>query len=484
MPDETATRAPAALLPLLLGPLAALALLLLPAPDGMPAAAWATAAIAAWMAIWWATEAIPVPATALLPILLLPLLGVGSVTQAAAPFAHPLIFLFLGGFILATAIQRWNLHRRIALALVLRLGTAPARLVAGFMLATAILSMWVSNTATAMLMLPIALSVIAELDLRESRDNFARALLLGIAYAASIGGIGTLIGTPPNALLAAFAAERHGIAIGFAQWMAIGLPVAALMGPLCWLLLTRFAFPLPRPAPGHATGADTIARHLAELGPVTPAERRVALVFAATIALWLARPALETLPGLSALSDTAIALAAALALFALPAGTPTPTRLLDWPNLAALPWGTLILFGGGLSLAEAASATGLATWIGTALAAAADWPPLLLVAIVAATVVFLTEMTSNTATAATFLPLMGALALAAGMAPLDLMAPVAIAASAAFMLPVATPPNAIVFASGQVAIADMIRAGLWMNLLTIAIVTLLVPPLLALVLAP
>lgn len=463
---------------LLLGPAAFVVLLMLPAPAGMAIEAWRVAAVAVWMAVWWSTEAVPVPVTALLPIVLFPLLGINGITAAAAPFAHPLIFLFLGGFLIAAGIQRWNLHRRIALNLVLRVGTKPTRLVAGFMVATAFLSMWVSNTATTMLMLPIALSVIAELTTDEGRANFSRALLLGVAYAASIGGLGTLIGTPPNALLAAFAAETYDIQIGFARWMAVGLPLVLVLGPLTWLLLTRVIYPVP--AHLRAGGRALVEDHLRDLGPITTPERRVAVVFAATAALWLVRPLLEDLPGLTGLSDTGIALIGGIVLFLLPAG-PGRGRLLDWSQVAALPWGTLILFGGGLSLADAASSSGLAGWIGAALGALADWPALLLVGAVVTVVVFLTELTSNTATAAAFLPLMGALALATGLAPLDLMAPVAIAASAAFMLPVATPPNAIVFGSGAVAIGDMIRAGLWLNLIAIVTISLLLPPLLGLV---
>jgi sodium-dependent dicarboxylate transporter 2/3/5 len=434
------------------------------------------------MAIWWSTEALPVAATALLPIVLFPLLGIADVGTAAAPFAHPLIFLFLGGFLIAGGIQRWNLHRRIALSLVLRLGTRPARLVGGFMVATAFLSMWVSNTATTMLMLPIAVSLIGELGAGEGRANFARALLLGVAYAASIGGLGTLIGTPPNALLAAFAAENYGIQIGFARWMLVGLPLVLVMGPLTWLLLTRFVFPVSDDQ--NTAGRDLIADHLRALGPLSVPERRVALVFGATAALWVLRPLLDGLPGLSGLSDTAIALAAGILLFLLPSGRPDAGRLMDWRETASLPWGTLILFGGGLSLADAANASGLASWIGQALGILADWPALLLVAAVVAVVVFLTEITSNTATAAAFLPLMGALAVTAGLPPLELMAPVAVAASAAFMLPVATPPNAIVYGSGQLAIGDMIRAGLWLNILSVITISLLLPPLLGLVFAP
>lgn len=466
---------------LVLGPAVFLVVLALPIPQGMPDAAWKVAALAAWMAVWWSREAVPVPVTALLPIILLPLLGVAGVTAAAAPFAHPLIFLFLGGFLIAAGIQRWGLHRRIALSLVLRLGTRPSRLVAGFMVATAFLSMWVSNTATTMLMLPIALSVIDQLNAGEGRENFARALLLGVAYSASIGGLGTLIGTPPNALLAAIASETYGIQIGFARWMLVGVPLVLVMGPLVWLGLTRFVFPVPADlgAGGHTHAADL----LRELGPLTRPERRVAIVFGLTVLSWLTRPLLQDVPGLSGLSDTGIALAAGMALFVLPSGDEKGGRLMTWRHAAILPWGTLILFGGGLSLAEAAQTSGLAQWIGEAMGAITNWPALAIVAAIVAVVVFLTELTSNTATAAAFIPLMGALAATAGLPPLELMAPVAVAASAAFMLPVATPPNAIVFGSGAIGMGEMMRAGFWANLLSIATVSLLLPFLMRLVFA-
>jgi len=493
MADDESRAAPAApirTVGLVLGPLVCGALLAFDAPAGMTGPAWRVAGIALWMAIWWSTEALPVPATALLPVIAFPLLDIAAITEAAAPFAHPLIFLFLGGFLIAAGLQRWNLHRRMALALICRIGAQPARLVAGFMAATAFLSMWVSNTATTMLMLPIALSVIGTMTIGDARANdiranFARALLLGVAYGASIGGLATLIGTPPNALLAAFAAEAYGIEIGFARWMAIGLPLMLVLGPLTWLILTRVVFPLPREG-GRRDQARIapIAAARRALGPLTGPELRVGLVFGAMVALWLAQPLAATLPGLEALSDSAIAIAGGLALFVLPSGRLGGGRLLAWRDAAALPWGTLILFGGGLSLADAASATGLAAWIGQSLQTLADWPfPLLILAVVTV-IVFLTELTSNTATAATFLPLMGALAIAADEPPLALMAPAALAASAAFMLPVATPPNAIVFGSGEIAMADMIRAGLWLNAIAILAIGLLVPPLLGLVFGP
>ncbi len=453
------------------------ATLILPAPEGLSVTGWRVAGVAALMALWWVSEALPLAATALVPIVALPLLGAATLKAAAAPYANPLIFLFMGGFMIALALERWELHRRIALNMLRLFGARPPMLVLGFMAATAALSMWVSNTATAVMMLPIALSVIALLHGEgvaglppEEDRNFAVALLLGVAYGASIGGLGTLIGTPPNALLAALMAETYGVQIGFGQWMLVGVPLVLVMLPCAWLVLTRLAFPLGRRAiPG---AAEVIGARRAALGHMGGAEKRVAAVFAATAALWVTRPAIaEAWPGLP-LADPIIAMAGALALFVIPAGGGRGVALLDWDWAKRLPWGVLILFGGGLSLASAIAESGLAGWIGEAMSGAAGWPAVALVAFAALVVVFLTEITSNTATAAVFLPLAAALAAAAGLDPFLLAAPVALAASCAFMMPVATPPNAIVFASGHLRVPDMARAGLALNLLAVALITL------------
>ncbi len=463
------------MLGLLLGAGLFVLLLVLPPPEGMPPVAWRVAAVAALMATWWVTEAIPIPATGLLPLVLFPLLGVAGMGQASAPYADPLIFLFLGGFIVALALERWNLHRRIALRTVALVGTRPPALVGGFMMATAFLSMWVSNTATAVMMLPIGLSVIGLLRDRAGGDasaeagaGFAPALLLGIAYAASVGGLGTLIGTPPNALLAGFMARTYGVEIGFAQWMLIGLPLVAVLLFCTWVLLTRLVFTLPR---GEVAGIGGLLQaELAALGPMTGPERRVAVVFAGMAALWVVRPLLgDLVPGLT---DTGIAIAAALALFVLPAGPGQGGKaLLDWDASRQLPWGVLLLFGGGLSLAAAIARSGLAEWIGAALSGLGGWPVLLVVLVVVAAIIFLTELTSNTATAATFLPLVASVAPAVGADPFMLTIPAALAASCAFMMPVATPPNAIIYGSGQVTIAQMVKAGFWLNLVSILAIT-------------
>ncbi len=472
-----------ALVGLLLGPLLMIALLLLPPPEGMPPRAWSVAAVTLLMVAWWFTEALPVAVTALVPVVAFPLLGIVSAGEATAPYAHPLIFLFLGGFLIAKAVERWNLHRRMALSLLRLTGSSPARLVGGFMLATALLSMWLSNTATTIMMVPIALAVVALLDDQAKAagpaaeptagaERFGLALLLGIAYAASIGGLGTLIGTPPNALLAAFMAERYGIQIGFAQWMLLGVPLAAVLLVMTWLLLTRLAFRVGRsPVPG---AAETIARQLQALGPLRREEGLVAAVFLTVAALWILRPALDgLLPGVE-ISDPVIAMAGGVVLFVIPADLRRGVFLMNWEAARQLPWGVLLLFGGGLSLASAIQASGLAGWIGEVLAGCAGWPLVALILLITAVVVFLTEVTSNTATASVFIPIAATLGSCISADPLFFAIPVALAASCAFMMPVATPPNAIVYASGRIQVPEMARAGFLLNLICIVVITGLV----------
>ncbi len=453
------------------------ALRLMPPPAEMPPEAWSVAALAALMALWWVSEAIPVPATALLPVLVLPLLGVRDIAEAAAPYGNPLIFLFLGGFLIALAVQRWGLHKRLALAMLRRTGTSPHALVAGFLAVAAFLSMWLSNTATSIVLLPVALSVASMVrrgsaEHMDSRTRTAvdAALLLAIAYGANIGGLATLIGTPPNALLAGFLLQSTGYSLGFARWMLFALPVAVILLAAAWLVLTRLAFRIPAaPLPG---AAATIGAELAALGPVSGPELRVAAVFVTVATAWLLRPAVEgMLPDGVTMTDPAIAIAGALALFLLPSGRRVGERLLDWSQARRLPWGVLILFGGGLSLAAAIGDTGLAIWIADALAGLADLPMGVIVTGITAIIILLTELTSNTATAATFLPLVAELAVRLGHNPLLLTIPAAVAASCAFMLPVATPPNAIVYGSGRITMGQMAWAGIWLNVLATVVIT-------------
>ena len=463
---------------LLAGLLPLLAVLLLPPPADMGLEAWRTLGVAGLMAVWWVTEALPLPATALLPLVLFPPLGLASIGDTASPYANPVIFLFLGGFVLAAALTRSGLQRRIALAIVAMVGSGPGGLLAGFMVATAFLSMWVSNTATTLMMLPIALSVVAlgrpggadagpadAAPTEADASAFATVLLLGIAYAASIGGMATLIGTPPNALLAGFLDQTYDIRLGFVEWSMIGLPVSILGLAVAWLVLARRIDVVP-------PGLDALSHSRAALGRWREPERGVALVTAATAVAWVCRPLLERwIPGLS---DAGIAITASLVLFVASAARPSREALLTWDDVEGLPWGVLLLIGGGLSLASVIQESGLAGWIGGALGAVSPWPAFLVIAAVAGTIVVLTELASNTATAATFLPVGAAVGIGAGLGPFSLAAAVALSASAAFMMPVATAPNAVVYGSGLIPMRAMVRAGVWLNLAFIVLVTVAV----------
>lgn len=500
-------------------------MLLLPAPGTLEPAAWHTAAVAALMAVWWMTEAIPIPATALLPLVLFPVLGVLEMDAAAAPYANEIIFLFMGGFLIALAMERWELHRRIALAVVAFVGTSARRLVFGFMAASWFISMWISNTATTAMMLPIALAI-GEMFIRERerRDqvapakqvagvaanpgaeprgdasaavrgpaggrerleepirlgsyNFGVALMLGIAYASTIGGIATLIGTPPNAVFAGAAREMLGEEIGFLEWMAVGLPLSVVLLPITWALLV---FVLHPPGSLGAGAAQLIAAERAKLGSMSRAEKIVAIVFALTAIAWIMREPKTfgtfTVPGIASLlpgvADSTIAMAAATVLFMIPVDWRRAEFVMDWKTARRLPWGVLILFGGGLSLARAMDRSGLAAWIGTAVSGLAAVPPVVIIAAVVALSVFLSEMTSNTAQATMSMPIMAGAAAGLGLDPLVLMSVAVLATSTAFMLPVGTPPNAIVFGSGYLTIPQMARAGFLLNLISIILVTLI-----------
>ena len=461
---------------LYIGPIIAIFMLLAPAPDGLSDEAWSVAAMGSLMAIWWATEAIPIAITALLPLVFFPLLGISSIQEAATPFANKVIYLFLGGFIVAFAMQRWNLHRRIALTILQYVGGNGRSLVGGFMLVSASLSMWVMNTSTTMMLLPIAISVITVIHgtvehLNEKqKQDFQYALLLGIAYAATIGGMSTLVGTAPNAMLAAFMLETYDTDLSFSKWMLVGIPLSLVMAPLAWVALTRWTFKVDFAT--NDTGRLALKKMKDDLGSISTPEIRVGIIFLLLAVAWITRPILITLPGLSALDDSSIAMAGAISLFMIPSGDKTDPVLLRWIHLEKLPWSILLLFGGGLSLAAAVSNSGLAAWLGSNLSLISDLPTTLLVMIIAVMIIFLTELTSNVATTATFLPVIGAIAIEMGINPIILAAPVTLAASCAFMLPVATPPNAIVFGSGLLNIPKMIRAGLVLNLIGIIVVSL------------
>lgn len=462
---------------LLAGPVLAAAVLALPLPADLAQPALAVAAVALWMVIWWMTEAIPLAATALLPLVLFPALDVASIETTAAAYAHPLIFLFLGGFLLAQSMQRWALSRRIAHSILRLAGDRPAGIVAAIMGATAFLSMWVSNTATAMMMLPIgqaiALSAAHKADDVASRHTreFCTAMMLGIAYGATIGGMGTLIGTPPNALFAGFMSETYGLEISFARWMLLGIPAVLVLLPLAFLVLTRVAFSLPGRLPG--LSGQSLNKTIGYSGPISADEKRVAAVLLLTAAAWILRPLIDTVsPGLMP-SDAGIAIAAAILLFLIPSISAPERNLLSWEDALHIRWDVLILFGGGLSLADSIASTGLATWIGAASSSFAVLPWLGIVLLVTAVIVLLGELASNTAMAAVFLPVAGAAAIGLGSSPTLLTMSVALAASLGFMLPVATPPNTIVYGSGAVRLNDMLRAGVLMDLLGIIAVAFL-----------
>ena len=462
------------------GAAAFVAMLLFPGPEGLSVEGWRTAAVAVLMAFWWMTEAIPIPATAILPLVLFPFLGILDAPTASAPYANDLIFLFMGGFFIAVTMERWGLHKRIALSILSWVGTGPYQLVLGFMIATAFLSMWISNTATAAMMLPIGIAV-GEMFRPQDQEGpyeFGIALMLGIAYAASIGGSATLIGTPPNAVFAGAASEMLGVQIGFVQWMGVGVPVVIVMLPLTWILLTRFLY-----KPGKLSGdADAIIEDQRRgLGPMSSGERVTAVVFTLTALAWVMRGEKTfgdvTIPGLETLTpfvtDSTIAMGAALLLFFLPVSWNRGVFALDWETARKIPWGVLVLFGGGLSLARAMDQSGLATWIGGAVGALEAVPVFVLIAFTALLVIFLTEMTSNTATSTMAMPIMAGAAVGLGVEPLLLMGAAALAAAMAFMLPVATPPNAIVFASGYITIPQMAKAGFFLNLLGVIVISVL-----------
>lgn len=486
---------------LLLGVLLAI-VVYLALPASLATEARATAGVGILMAVWWMTEAIPLPATALVPLVAFPLLevtpigtvdvedaGAAATTSdllgAAAPYANPVIFLFLGGFMLARAMQRWGLHKRIALRTVLLVGTKPVMLVAGFMLATAFLSMWVSNTATTVMMLPIGLSVLVLVSQLGDGDshgegdpNFAVALMLGIAYAASIGSLGTIIGTPPNGLLVSNL-EEQGISIGFGQWMLFGVPIAVVFLLLAWLVLTQLVFrPRLKELPG---GRQLIQRHLNELGPMSSGEWTVLAVFVSAALAWIFIPTLfgsdgvdvlkEALPFLTRVEDEVIAIAMAIALFIIPVRGRAGERVLDWDTAKQLPWGILLLFGGGLTLANQIKVTGLGGWIGEQVEGVGTVAVLVLVVLVAGLVLLLTELTSNTATTATFLPILIGVSGGLAVDPMLLAVPAALAATSAFMLPVATPPNAIAFGSGYIRMGHMVRAGIVLNVVGMVLIT-------------
>jgi sodium-dependent dicarboxylate transporter 2/3/5 len=463
---------------LIMGIIFLIATCLLPSPESLNNKAWLTLGIAILMATWWLTEAIPLPATGLLPLVLFPLLGISSIKETAQAFSHPIIFLFMGGFIIGLAMQHTGLHKRIAYYIISKFKSSPKSLVFGFMCATAFLSMWISNSATAIMMLPIALSIITVFKEDKNNiknNNFDKALVLSIAFSATIGGIATIIGTPPNTVMAAMLSEMYNYEINFVDWLKIGLPTSIILLPITWIILTFLCFPL-----GSKTSIKdkVIKDKIKELGKISQDEIMVGIVFIITASLWISRKWLSTaLDGVipaGALNDSTIAIMAAIFLFIIPSNRPKRKRLIDWQVAQNIPWGALILIGGGLSLATVINSSGLATWIGSLSSSLSNISIIFIVLICIVSIIVLTELTSNTATASTFIPIMGATALGLGQDPLLLIIPATLAASCAFMMPVATPPNTIAYASGHLKISDMIKAGIWLNIISIIIIGVII----------
>lgn len=462
---------------LFLGPFLFIIVLFFLKPKGLSSEGVATLAGTLWIATWWITEAIPIPATSLLPMVLFPLTGALPIDETTASYGHKMVFLYMGGFMIALAMEKWNLHKRIALSIIKMVGTNIRSVVFGFMISTALLSMWISNTATTMMMLPIALAVARQFGeffyleagdkARAEERKFGLSLMLGIAYAASIGGMATLIGTPTNAIFSAVAKEYYNAEVSFSDWMKFGLPLSAILLVICWIYLTRIAY---RPAFQRFTQvSETIQNELKKLGKLKKEERSIIIVFGLTALAWITRSFVlaRIVP---AIDDTIIAIAGALVLFLIPAGE--KDTVLDWSTARKLPWGILLLFGGGLAIAAGFSKTGLAAWIGNEIQHISGTQFIVILLVVTTTVNFLTEITSNVATASILLPIMASISAALGFHPYGLMISSCLAASCAFMLPVATPPNAIVFSSGYIKIPDMARTGFWMNVISILIIVL------------
>jgi sodium-dependent dicarboxylate transporter 2/3/5 len=460
---------------LILGPLSFIILTFFDTPAGMSESAYAMLGITLWIAIWWITEAVPIAVTALIPLLLFPTNGVMKIEDTTAAYGDKYVFLYLGGFFLAIAIEKWNLHKRIALYIIKIIGANIYKVILGFMVATAFLSMWISNTATSVMMLPMGMSIVAQFQdnpttIKNENSIFGKALMLSIAYSASIGGIATLIGTPPNLVMAGFVQKTYGIEITFWKWLQFGLPISILLLIIAWIYLTHIAFKFKQKEfPG---GKEEINRLVKELGPMQYEEKIVLVVFILTAACWITRSFLlqSLIPGID---DTIIAMGAAVLLFILPTKD-KKNRIINWEDAVKIPWGIILLFGGGMALAEGFQVTGLALWLGSQIDLLIGISLFLLVFIVITSVNFLTEITSNLATTAMLLPILAPVAITLDVNPFILIVATTTAASCAFMLPVATPPNAVVFGSGYLRIIDMVKHGFWMNIISILVLSIFV----------
>ncbi len=432
-------------------------------------------AVALWMVIWWITETVSISVTALIPLTIFPLLDIMDMKAVAASYGSPIVFLFFGGFIMALALEKVNLHKRIALNIIKLTGTTPDKVILGFMLATALLSMWISNTATTVVMLPIALSVISLLihdeDGFTSKDkNFALALMLGIAYSANVGGISTIIGTPPNTVLVGFLEQEYQMDISFLKWMLVGVPFSALLLAIIYFVLVKLVYPNGL---GAMSGADKIIKtKLTELGPMQATEKRVLAIFLVTMLLWITRSFINDWLPFIKLSDAGISMLAAFALFALPFNFGKHIFILDWKDTTRIPWGILILFGGGLALASGLSQAGVIDFIGNSVAENKTLTAGVVGALLIVIMLFMTELMSNVALVAIFAPVIAGIAIGLNMEMMTLLIPIAMASSCAFMLPMATPPNAIVFASGHIKVHEMAKAGFVLNVISVLIIIL------------
>jgi sodium-dependent dicarboxylate transporter 2/3/5 len=462
---------------LYLGPVSFLYIFFFLQSPGLNPEAQAMLGLTLWMAIWWITEALPIAVTAFLPLVLMPLLNILKIGEVSSNYMHPTVMLYMGGFLLATAIEKWSLHRRIALSIINLIGTDLRMIVLGFIVATGFISMWISNSATALMMLPIGLAVVnqvknqLEISNQLISDNFGKNIMLGIAYSASIGGLGTMIGTPTNLVFAGVIEELYDYKLGFIEWMMFGVPLVIGLILICWYYLVNFGNALPKNF-SIPDGKNIVGNQLKSLGKITFEEKTVLIVFGLVCLAWIIRGFIldQLIPGID---DTIIVLVGVILVFVLPSSTPG-VRILDWKTAERIPWGVLILFGGGLALAEGFKVTGLADWIGSGFSMIEGISFFLLLLIIVASVVFLSEVTSNVATAAMILPILASVAMKFNLHPLGIMVGATVAASCAFMLPVGTPPNAVVFASGFLQIKDMIKSGFWLNVASIILITLMV----------
>ena len=461
---------------LILGPLLFLAIMIFVDAEGLSFEAKCILASTAWMAVWWVTECVPISVTALLPIVLFPLTGGMDLATTTAAYGHKLVFLFVGGFLIALAIEKWHLHKRLALNIIRVTGSNKSRVILGFMLATAFLSMWISNTATSIMILPVGLAIISQLKddpktIENENEVFGKSLMIAIAYSASIGGMATLIGTPPNMVLAGVVEESYGIKLNMFDWMKFGVPLSSFLLIICWLYLTKIAFKFKNEE--FSAGKEEILRQINKLGRFSNEEIKVLIVFTLTALGWIFRGSIETI--FPMIDDTIIAIFFAVTLFIIPTKNhKTNTTLLVWNDTVKLPWGILILFGGGMAIASAFGKSGLALWIADLLQNLNDVSLFLIILIIVTSINLLTEVTSNMATTAMLLPVLVTIALAIEVHPYFLLISATLAASCAFMLPISTPPNAVVFGSGFLKIEDMFKKGVWMNLISIITITLVV----------